>query len=192
MNATIDNFVGVFEDAYSVDFCNKVIKYFEDSNTAGLGISRQQQGSKKTDKDDLQVYGHAELNLRYGLETVPFFNDVFWETIYPVYADTYSVLRDSGAHSNYSFKVQKTEVGQGYHIWHYESDTIQTSHRLLVWMLYLNDVEEGGETEFLYYPKRIKPKAGTLLVWPASFTHTHRGNPPISNTKYIVTGWLEF
>jgi hypothetical protein len=192
MNVTIDNFVGVFEDAYSVDFCNKVINYFEDSKTAGLGISRQQQDAKKTDKEDLQVYGHVELNLRYGLETAPFFNDVFWQTIYPVYADKYAVLRNSGAHSNYSFKVQKTEIGQGYHIWHYESDIIQTSHRLLVWMLYLNDVEEGGETEFLYYPKRIKPKTGTLLLWPASFTHTHRGNPPISNTKYIVTGWLEF
>ena len=59
-------------------------------------------------------------------------------------------------------------------------------------MLYLNDVKEGGETEFLYQHKRYQPKEGTLLIFPAGFTHTHRGNPPISNDKYIVTGWLEF
>jgi len=39
---------------------------------------------------------------------------------------------------------------------------------------------------------RVKPKQGTLLIWPAAFTHTHRGNPPLSNVKYITTGWIEF
>ena len=39
---------------------------------------------------------------------------------------------------------------------------------------------------------RVKPKQGTLVIWPAAFTHTHRGNPPLSNDKYIVTGWTEF
>jgi hypothetical protein len=58
-------------------------------------------------------------------------------------------------------------------------------------MLYLNDVEEGGETEFLYLKKRIKPQQNRLLIWPAGFTHTHRGNPPLSNNKYIITGWVE-
>jgi hypothetical protein len=77
-------------------------------------------------------------------------------------------------------------------MWHYESDNRETCHRLLAWMVYLNDVEEGGETEFLYQHKRIKPKQGTLVIWPASFTHTHRGNSPLSNVKYVVTGWTEF
>ena len=54
------------------------------------------------------------------------------------------------------------------------------------------DRDEGGETEFLYQSMRVKPKQGTLLIWPAAFTHTHRGNPPLSNEKYIVTGWTEF
>ena len=58
-------------------------------------------------------------------------------------------------------------------------------------ILYLNDVEEGGETEFLYYPKRIKPKQGTIILFPGSMTHTHRGNQTLSNEKYIITGWVE-
>ena len=55
---------------------------------------------------------------------------------------------------------------------------------------YLNDVQEGGETEFLYQKTRFKPKRNMGLLWPGSFTHTHRGNPPLSETKYVLTGWI--
>ena len=82
--------------------------------------------------------------------------------------------------------------GEGYHAWHCEDDSRDNATRILTFILYLNDVNEGGETEFLYYPKRIKAEAGKLILWPAGFTHTHRGNPPLSNTKYILTGWVEF
>ena len=61
--------------------------------------------------------------------------------------------------------------------------------RSIAWMIYLNDVEEGGETEFLYQKKRYKPIANTALLWPGSLTHQHRGNPPLSGDKYILTGW---
>ena len=59
----------------------------------------------------------------------------------------------------------------------------------MVWSIFLNDVEEGGETEFLYHSMRVKAKKGSMLLFPAGFTHLHRGNPPMSNTKYIATGW---
>ena len=57
-------------------------------------------------------------------------------------------------------------------------------------MIYLNDVKEGGETEFLYHSKRIKAEKGKIIIFPTDFMHTHRGNPPISNSKYILTGWF--
>ena len=66
------------------------------------------------------------------------------------------------------------------------------SIRILNFLCYLNTVDEGGETELLYYPKRIKAEAGKLLLMPAGYTHTHRGNPPLSNDKYILTGWVEY
>ena len=57
-------------------------------------------------------------------------------------------------------------------------------------MLYLNDIPEGeGETEFLWQGLRVQPKAGTMLIWPAFYTHTHRGNAVYSCSKYIATGW---
>ena len=53
----------------------------------------------------------------------------------------------------------------------------------------MNTIEEGGETEFLYINKRIKAEQGRLIIFPASFTHTHRGNPPIGQDKYIIATW---
>ena len=184
-----DNFVGVYENAYSQDFCKEVIEYFETSQLAGRSFTRQEDNSGvlKMQKDDTTVLG----DLGHALRLIRPFNTTFWEC-YAQYSNKYDVLKTSETHSNFVFKVQKTEIGQGYHVWHYESGTRPYSNRLLAWTLYLNDVEEGGETEFLYCPKRIKPKTGTLVIWPAGFTHAHRGNPPLSNTKYIVTGWVEF
>ena len=63
-------------------------------------------------------------------------------------------------------------------------------YRTIAWMVYLNDVEEGGETEFLYQKRKVKPTKGTVVIWPGSYTHVHRGNPPMS-TKYIATGWFQ-
>jgi hypothetical protein len=87
-------------------------------------------------------------------------------------------------------KLQYTPVGGGYHEWHIEQGGSVASARSLAWIVYLNDVEEGGETEFLYQGIRTKPKKGSVAIWPAGITHPHRGNPPISNEKYIATGWF--
>ncbi|MFV8783369.1 2OG-Fe(II) oxygenase [Microbulbifer sp. SA54] len=86
----------------------------------------------------------------------------------------------------------------GYHHWHSEHyphprDPEQKSlHRVLFWLLYLNDVEEGGETEFFYQGTKVKPRRGRLLLSPCAFTHTHRGNVPVSEDKYILTSWVMY
>jgi hypothetical protein len=94
---------------------------------------------------------------------------------------------------SYEIKLQKTPIGGGYSVWHCEQGAGSGSAtRAISWMVYLNNVEEGGETEFLYQGFRQKAKKGTLVIWPAAYTHTHRGNPPYSNEKYIITGWANF
>ena len=82
-----------------------------------------------------------------------------------------------------------TPPGGGYHVWH-DENTGGDYSRVAVWMVYLNDAFDGGETEFLYYKRRIQPKAGTLLIWPAGLTHAHRGGLVTSGNKYIITGWF--
>jgi len=119
------------------------------------------------------------------------FNDAFWSIAYKQYAEEFDTLVDYSPHKIFNIKIQKTDLKGGYHIWHAENSDVAACKRLLVFTVYLNDVKEGGETEFLYLSRRVKAKAGTICIFPSSFTHTHRGNPPLSNTKYIITGWVE-
>lgn len=98
-----------------------------------------------------------------------------------------------------STNLQKYNKAKGgYHHWHSEyyphphDATNQSLHRTLLWMYYLNDVEEGGGTSFYYQNKTVTPKRGTLVIAPASFTHTHRGEVPVSNDKYILTSWVMY
>ena len=63
-------------------------------------------------------------------------------------------------------------------------------------MLYLNDVEEGGETHFKHLKLKIKPKKGLLIAWNNLFFNgipnyktLHEALPPISGEKYIITKW---
>lgn len=84
----------------------------------------------------------------------------------------------------------------GYHHWHSEiyprEANCETLHRVLLFMYYLNSVEEGGETEFLFQQRRIAPVAGRMVIAPAGFTHTHKGHVAVSGDKTILTSWVLF
>jgi hypothetical protein len=195
MNVTHDNFIGIYENIVSDEYCQSVIEYFENMTAAGYGFNRQTiDNASKFNKDDLSVFATDEkiISLKASVDLQRQLNDVLWNVGYKQYSEKFWGLQSLGSHNSHSFKIQKTEQGQGYHIWHCEAANLGSCKRILAWTLYLNNVEEGGETEFIHQHCRIKPKAGTLVIWPAAFTHVHRGNPPLSNTKYIVTGWIEF
>jgi 2OG-Fe(II) oxygenase superfamily len=84
----------------------------------------------------------------------------------------------------------------GYHHWHSEiyprDASCETLHRVLLFMYYLNTVDEGGETEFLFQQRKIKPEQGRMVIAPAGFTHTHKGHVPFSGDKLILTSWVLF
>ena len=119
--------------------------------------------------------------------------EALWTKGYANYAKEFDILNTFAKHDIKEIKGQITKPGQGYHVWHPEITSADSCTRVLVYILYLNDVTEGAETEFLYYKKRIAPKQGTLIVFPAHFTHTHRGNNNLSEVnKYVLTGWYTF
>lgn len=197
MKKEYKDFIGIYQDVYPEGYCQHLIKEFERLVEMGAGYTRQQGNyAPKHSKDDMQV----EYNI--GRQTTASFNDVsvtriFFDGLqqcYNDYIERFSVLKD--AHINGSaMKMQRTDPGGGYHIWHAEQGNRQNSERVLVYMLYLNDLEEqdGGETEFLYQRLRLRPKANTMVVWPAAYTHTHRGNTVLGEkSKYIVTGWFYY
>ena len=64
--------------------------------------------------------------------------------------------------------------------------------RTLVYQWFLNDDFEGGETVFTYPGYHVKPKKGSLMFFPACWTHSHIGLAPKNDYKYIVTGWMRY
>lgn len=87
--------------------------------------------------------------------------------------------------------VQLYPPGGGFKVWHYERDprTKKSKDRILTYMTYLNNVDDQGETEFYFQNVKIKPTVGKTVIWPAEFTHLHRGIPS-NEIKAILTGWI--
>jgi hypothetical protein len=84
----------------------------------------------------------------------------------------------------------------GYHHWHSEiypqNASCESLHRVLLFQFYLNDVADGGETEFLYQNRKVEARQGRLIIAPAGFTHTHKGHVARSGDKYVATSWILF
>ena len=95
----------------------------------------------------------------------------------------YPVTTDSG------FQIQYYKANEGKYEFHNDFSIDERGFRTLAYIFYLNTIEEGGETEF-YNGIKIKAERGKLLMFPALWTYAHRGNMPISNDKYIITGWI--
>jgi hypothetical protein len=197
MKAEYKDFIGIYSDVYPEGYCQHLINEFERLIESGAGFNRQQyEGMPKHKKNDT----HIELNL--GAHTVAAFNKtpavrMFFDGLqicYDSYTEEFSGLKDAKI-TGTAMKMQRTDPGGGYHVWHCEQGNNGNAERVLVYMLYLNTLadEEAGETEFLYQQRRLKPTKNTMVLWPAAFTHAHRGNTVFGQrSKYIVTGWFYY
>ena len=184
----IDNHIGIFKNFMPNELINSYLNYFNKCEQQGAVYPRQVD---ETLVSDNAIDTIRDISVPITYNNKPFI-DMFFNEVYPVYVQKYSYLKKLSTHNIFEVKIQKTKIGEGYHTWHCENASMKARNRILAFMVYLNDVTEGGETEFLYQKCRFKPEKNTMLVWPAQFTHVHRGNPPLSNDKYIITGWVEY
>ena len=182
-----DKFIGT----YKIDnkICDEIIEYFNKNNHLHIKgrIGKGAGVIEKNVKDSLDIcidksrFDHPFLNYRIALKQC-----------FDNYAETYEEVKEyNNIDVAESLVIQYYKPKAGYKKYHFEnhmSDMIQ-SKRVLVYMTYLNDVPDGG-TEFLYQNIKTKAQKGLTLIWPAHFTHTHRGIVSDKNEKYIVTGWI--
>ena len=190
----IGNFIEIYDNIFSQEECTNIINYFEDMRSHNLIFNRPTNiiGPKHYQEDETHYLMHPDsllLNKAHPIISTVI-NNV--SNCYQQYVQEYSILESSKPHGITSVRLQKTPVGGGYHNWHYENDGRLESHRVITFTVYLNTVDKGGETEYLYQHQRCDAKLGRVVIWPAGYTHPHRGNPPLSNEKYIATGWLEW
>lgn len=198
MNTEYFEHIALFKDVYPEGYCQHLISEFERLESGGAGSTRQNsEGALKHEKDDHHIFANLRNHdlLAYNNQDSC---DLFFaglQKCYNEYIDKYSVLKASGSIRATIMKMQRTGPGGGYHIWHSEQNAGQSANRAVVYMLYLNSLspDDGAETEFLYQKKRFNPIENTMVLWPAAYTHAHRGNPVLGEThKYIVTGWFYY
>ena len=188
----IDNFIGVYDNYITKTECDKAIKLYEDQDKFNNTINRIGfEQSSILQKQDQQFFAGSH-NI-----------DIYWQTLKPMMLNFDMAFKhyteNTGAQQAYdggpfhftTLKIQKTLPTEGYHVWHIEHGKgFDNEPRAFVYSIYLNDVKEGGETEFLHFSKRIKPKTGRIVIWPAAFPYVHRGNPPLSGKKDRLTSWM--
>jgi hypothetical protein len=198
MNKEYFEHIALYKDVYPEGYCQHLISEFERLENGGAGANRQRsENADKHKKDDYQIFidirNHNMLDFNEENSCDLFFDGL--QQCYNDYVNKYSVLKDNGNIRGTAMKMQRTAPGGGYHVWHAEQGPGVNTSRVVTYMLYLNSIapEEGAETEFLYQKKRFNPVENTMVIWPAAFTHAHRGNPVLGETyKYIVTGWFYY
>ncbi len=192
-NCQYNQFIGIYENVFPDGFCNHLVTEMESLLATGAGSDRQStEGINKTVKQDEFVFINMKVH-----NPNPFNGHtcqrIFWDGLqgcFDRYCNEYDILKDLPVKAT-ALKLQKTVPGGGYHVWHCEQGTEDGANRVAVYSLYLNTIEEAGETEFLYQKLRLPAKENTIVIWPAGYTHPHRGNAVYGDkAKYILTGWF--
>ena len=173
------------------DLCREIINFFEENKNLqrdGVTGSGKNQEIKKT--TDIVVNPN---DLKY-----PKFNCLnnYIQHLYRNFKDyqnQWPFLKNLVKKMHIGkFNIQRYTPGGHFAKVHTERSSIASSHRLFAWMTYLNNVDDGGTTNFSHYDIEIEPETGKTLIWPAEWTHAHNGKILNSGVKYIITGWLHF
>ena len=177
------DFIYIERDALPKSFCNNVIEKFEQDDRkrqgqVGSGVHLEIKRSSDlsiTELEDWKSYDQAFFRcLNNGLKKYV----RFLPEEYTIHKALSEIKNDTG------YQIQRTQPGD-YYIWHHD----QTTSRLVTFIWYLNDVKDGGYTEFID-GTRIQPEAGKLIIFPSTWDFLHRGVSPKTETKYLCTGWV--
>jgi|TARA_B110000908_G_C9996757_1_gene332297 hypothetical protein len=179
----MSNFISIYENAIPDELCDRLVE--KHLNLQKNSISEPQLG---------QVTNPHRRDISFFLDLEDeILNEEFMELAIVKlrsYIDEHPSLAPKNLYLKH-VKIQETRPKGGFHNFHCERALQHYSLRELVYTVYLNDVVEGeGTTELLEQGVKIQPKRGTMVIFPAAWTHTHRGNPVYSQNKYIATGWI--
>ena len=181
----MENFVSIYQNAISSDDCKYIIDSINSSNllqgTMGGTVNTEMKDSLVSPRyfTDLSpisiIIGNALKSCKEDyIQKHPQLNKIWkWEV-------------------DNAYNLQKYNPGQGYHISHCENAGGPSLMRVLSWMFYLNTVNDEGETSFDNYNMKTSAVEGSLLIWPAYWTHFHHGIMSSTETKYIATGWCSY
>jgi hypothetical protein len=194
--SSIKDFIGVYDGYIPEEACDQAIELFNKYQEFNKVFSRfTSEGTTPDIKNDKQLFCSPDVltEEEFNIKKLKILMINFDIALKNYYIET-NIKKYVGENINTDHvKIQKTLPKQGYHVWHTERfEEREGIKRVLAYTIYLNTVEEGGETEFLHQSQRVKPVKGRIVIWPANFPYVHRGNPPLIGEKYIVTSWINF
>lgn len=177
-------FFGIYDGALTPEFCRSTIARFEADPTKVVG--RIGDGSKEGSSVRPEVKGTTEILFtpeRADWADVLLHVKQCLQRFMPGYLKPWKPAFPVPLRSE-DFRIARYHPGQHFD---YHSDNIGGSvTRVITAQWYLNDVEEGGATEFPWYGVGVQPREGRLMLAPVGWTFLHRGAPPLSGPKYII------
>lgn len=191
-------------DLVSKEFCNDVIDLFEKSSFKQKGASYIEKNGvvTKTNENNSKVSTDISIYADFPKDAEEVGESMWGEVVNYInyklekgvdsYMDAHPILERVQKFDIEAYNIQRYLPGEGFYNWHCENSGYKFgSNRIFAWMIYLNDLEDGG-TEFQAQKHTEKAEAGKFLIWPAGWTHVHRGEVSQTKTKYIITGWYEY
>lgn len=201
MNLSIRDTIGIYPNAVPDDVCDKVIECFHKAKETGETWDGYVGGGVNNDAKKSRDWSLQFSQLPEAQEVFKKIHQIYLDYLIPIYTNGFP--HQEKIQGDYLFKCASTyyelvqvahyekNIGH-YNGWHCEHGDWNFCKRLFIQLIYLNDVLEGGETEFLYADLKVKPKKGTLVIHPAGFPYFHKAHVPKSNDKYIIVGVLSY
>ena len=190
----MDNLIRVYDDVVDEESCERMIKMFEDSkDTEPVKL---EDGDNSISFTQLTMSEHKEwASVQAGML------EMFQEYIGRYNIDVSLKTKQWPPTYGYEAIRMKRYFNNDYDRFDPHVDVLnhETSRRFLAFFIYMNDVEEGGETEFVnlykpgtYVPFKVEAKRGRLLMFPPLWPWYHAGRKPISNNKYIIHSYCHY
>lgn len=185
MGVELNVFIQVYENALDFNTCKELIQIYEDN--PNYQVRRDNSGYPNfTELNFSEIVKVKKTNKMEKVYDILFERVLEYRDKYYRYINSPFLPQD---HNLEDFRIKKYNPdGMDYFDTHIDAHNLDTCSRYISFLLYLNDVEHGGETEF--YGLNIKPKTGKLVIFPPLWMFPHRGNPPISGFKYILSSYL--
>ena len=183
----MEKWIKTYPKIFSKEECDGLIEWFEILDENNQLVQTKLEGHREFDEVNLNNF--REQTLKMQLDVYKRF-DVILEKYKKDVKVHEKALPEKSAWEE--LRIKRYRAGIGNFLDHVDAGDSISARRFLVFFLYLNDVEEGGETEFPELDLTISPECGKLLVFPSLWTFLHRGNVPISNDKYILGSYKHY
>jgi hypothetical protein len=194
----MNKYIYVNKNSLSKDFCQNIIELFEkEDNGKYDGVTHGGLNKKIKDTTDFSIEITNQKWSKYHKCLREELNRNIKKYLKILNEEFNSKRQDVSMNyfgfDEISFDVllmQKYNKGIGKYVYHndFSINYDAKKYRAFTFLWYLNDIEIGGETEFEDF--KIKPESGKLILFPATWTYPHSGKTPISDDKYIITGWM--